>query len=826
MRNNLKKYSKVAVVLILLFELTFSTQSIDIIERGRNFIITEIAIDSVFMNNKQAGDETFQTVSANGFSALHRTGYPLLIYRGIHIATESSRSISITILEQDYKDIENCNIYPSPEITPAEAGADCGDIFTKNDSVYNVNRFYPQKIVQVMNTQIYKNIPISTIGFMPIQYNPVTKTLRTYKKLRIKITYSSISESRKTSLSGNSLYLISNIIENPYALPINSKRNGPDSDFGKDIVIFTINTYKAAAETLAVWQRMKGYDVEIKYKDVWNAADVDLATKSFYSNTTPKPGYILIIGDGPDVKPDTSKAGKNMDVFATDTYFACMDGSDDYTPEMARGRISVSNATEAMVVVRKIIDYEKNPPKNDSFYQNVLGASYFQDNYNIFTKDGDGVEDRAFVETVENALLHLSDKSYDITRVYNYGAADHPGLVLPTEPAYWSIQPYNTQGALPDYLKNTATWQGKTEDILNRINDGCFLVFHYDHGNTDGWSYPSFKLDNVNSLTNANQLPLVYSIDCHVGRFYINKYEQIVNVLCFAEKILRKENGGAIGIVAASRTSASGPNDALHYGLIDATWPGLIHHSGKYPNPTVTTHEPVYIVGDILNQGLFRMSETWPDFGLWIDQNIGIKAHYEMYYYFGDPTTRLWTDIPKTITINMPDTIAKNASGFPLKKVNALGGMATLFDRKSGSIVGKCIIKNSNFEIPVVNSLSSIGDMVTLTITGQNLKTYIKDVIIGDKTGNVAVVKNDLTIGKLTLEIHNSKLIFRTISGNTAIIKIFDTRGRVVYNRVISSSNNKTVENSIDLDKSGYSRGAYFVTINTMGKKYLQKIIY
>ncbi len=52
----------------------------------------------------------------------------------------------------------------------------------------------------------------------------------------------------------------------------------------------------------------------------------------------------------------------------------------DYYPEMAKGRISVSNGEEALAVIEKITRYESHPPREmNDYYQNLLSCSYFQD---------------------------------------------------------------------------------------------------------------------------------------------------------------------------------------------------------------------------------------------------------------------------------------------------------------------------------------------------------------------------------------------------------------------------------------------------------------
>ncbi|ETR69461.1 MAG: hypothetical protein OMM_09577 [Candidatus Magnetoglobus multicellularis str. Araruama] len=98
-------------------------------------------------------------------------------------------------------------------------------------------------------------------------------------------------------------------------------------------------------------------------------------------------------------------------------------------------------------------------------------------------------------------------------------------------------------------------------------------------------------------MTNGNLLPVVMSINCQTGwfdgetdEFDHREFES------FAEQFLRKENGGTVGIFAATRNSYSGFNDALAKGFIDSVFPGFLQ---DVPNNSGANNR----LGPILNHG-------------------------------------------------------------------------------------------------------------------------------------------------------------------------------------------------------------------------------
>lgn len=223
------------------------------------------------------------------------------------------------------------------------------------------------------------------------------------------------------------------------------------------------------------------------------------------------------------------------------------------------------------------------------------------------------------------------------------------------------------------------------------------------------------------------------------------------------------------------------------------------------------------------------MTETWTDDGnQWAgnDYNIGNEYHYVIYHYFGDPTTRMWTDVPKTITANLSDTISINATNFPLNNVNAIGGIVTLYDKSNKTIIGKCIIENNKFNIPVSKPLSSIGNAVTMTITGQNYRPFIKEILIGNKNGSVSVNNINLHSTHLSVKIKKSTLLINSTIGKSVQIKIFDSIGRTIFNSSLNKENTHSKIFSINLEKEVLSHGLYFISINSVDMTIYRKFVY
>ena len=121
----------------------------------------------------------------------------------------------------------------------------------------------------------------------------------------------------------------------------------------------------------------------------------------------------------------------------------------------------------------KIINYEKNPTTNSSFYNKILSVGYFQDNQDRddkgnITRDYDGYEDMSFISAAETINKNLISKAYTVDRHY----VRNTGISVCPRSSY-----------LPNEFKNcSSAWNKGQSNIINAINDGRVIVHFLCHG--------------------------------------------------------------------------------------------------------------------------------------------------------------------------------------------------------------------------------------------------------------------------------------------------------------------------------------------------------
>lgn len=660
------------------------------------------------------------TISNNLLTLLHikdfaytrEAGKPAIPSHTDLVALKHDAAFEVHVEKADSIVFHNILLAPAREPARDTEGAPEPEFII--DSVfYSKDTYFPREVVTIGDVQTYRGLSVAAVEIAPFRYNPAKKILVFYPDITYKVSYPEKSSFIRNSQVAESFRKISiNSVLNNKALNDELKSKTPDkeNEMAEGYLLITDDMFSEAAQKMATWKRQLGYDVTLLQHEGWSASAIKDTLSYFYHHSEIPPSYFLIIGDHDQV-PGEIHYAPSGEAFASDLYYACFDGPSDYFPDMARGRLSVSSAQEAMLVADKIINYEATPPMESHFYEQGTNCAQFQDD------ELNGYATRRFTHTSEDIRDYMMlEQGYDVERIYYTDQNINPTNF---NNGWYS----NGEPIKEELLKsNGFDWSGGQWDIVNAINDGRFYLFHRDHGYAggSGWAHPYFVKSSISHLTNGNLLPVVFSINCHTGEFKLPN--------SFAETLQRHPGGGAVGVFAASYYSYSGYNDGLSAGFIDAMFPepGLVPQFGEggIPDPDITPHEQMFTMGNVLDQGLIRMGETW-----------GLSRYTnELFHYFGDPAMKLFTRQPETITANNPDTLFYDSTApFAIEDINIEGVTATL------------VTSNQTLDVKTDVNASTVltfdtiaADYAIVTLSKVNHRPYVDTLFIAGKPKAVA----------------------------------------------------------------------------------------
>jgi len=593
-------------------------------------IVLHIKLPGILTYGEKVEQMTYKRLTISGAGFMTEVGKPELpvLRRLVKIPLAATatveRATGESILVTDY------NVFPAQEPWAEHVKAEKPK-FQKDAALYAANAFYPREIAKLGRPAIIRGIQVVPIEVFPLQYNPVSKQLRIYRDIRVNLRYSEGApqeERDRSEAAYSELFapLLQKSIINyrpPSDLEINNWRRFP-WPWHVDYLIITHDNFYNSIKPLADAKKAEGLYVKIVKTSTINpsgpsAGEILKYIQNIYFKSFPHLSYVLIVGDAEYVPTFYKHAHpsifENNKEIGTDLYYSTMDGSNDYLPDIAVGRLPGDTADDIAVMVEKILRYEESRKIKACFFNNVLHCAYFQD------RDHDGIEDRWFLQTSEEVHQYFTSIHLKCTTVY---------VATPSSPA----SKFYNDGLTP--VPPQVLFDGSTQAIINGIDHGVFLVIHRDHGDSangpigssDGWGDPQFVTSDVALLANSKEYPVVFSINCRSGWFdgETDKDGGTVKVDCFGEALLKKKDGGASGFIGSTRISYSGYNDDLAKGLVDALWPDF--------DPGYSEAGADHL-GDILNYAKIYMAEIYgyPD----PQTNLTVLTEFEEFHVLGDP---------------------------------------------------------------------------------------------------------------------------------------------------------------------------------------------
>ncbi|MFQ5342338.1 MAG: C25 family cysteine peptidase, partial [Anaerolineae bacterium] len=651
-----------------------------VVESTASQLTLQVSLPEMYIHAADMDDgNTYHVVTVEG-SAMSDAGQPAVPLFGRWILIPNGTNTEIVVDPGPPEILEGIQLQPAqlPLLNLEDA---LPPPFTKNEEIYATDADYPGVFARLEQTKIMRGQEMTVLWLYPYQYNPVQETLYSYPNLNVTVQFIGNLEPIPAGLKSETYDdMMRNLAINADAILSAEEEAGPPVDphpfigpYGWDYLIFTHPQFATAANKLAAWKNKMGFKTLVtQIPPKWKASDIKNAIQGAYDNWDVAPKYVLLIGDAEYVPThyktlhpyESMAGGKGTQGYtATDLYYVTLQGN-DYVPDIAIGRLSVDTAEEADDRVDGIINYEKNPVTDSSFYNTVTIAAYFQDGVSGGWSP-DGIADSRFAQTSEDLALFFSKPQYNINktvkRVY-YTKSN----VTPTK---WNNNQFvalnnfgggpagNAGAPIPAHLKKPVfAWDGDYQDITNAVQAGTFLLTHRDHGGRRKWSHPYYGWADAFLLQNPSLLPVVWSVNCQTGWFdnetdfkkkpgikdSTQNWEEAFSE--YWERPAWRPYGdyGAVGIIAATRVTDSIYNDRLMWGWTDAIWP-------DFPiTPAVGIQGGAILhMGDVLNYGKSYMSTQVPD-------NVWRKAHFETYHWFGDPSMEIRTETPPLMLATKP----------------------------------------------------------------------------------------------------------------------------------------------------------------------------
>ncbi len=462
-----------------------------------------------------------------------------------------------------------------------------------------------------------------------------------------------------------------------------------------DYLIVTSDALAASYQPLADWKTQKGVPTVVRTVE-WiiantrNGSDVQETIRNFVIEAYAKWGitYLLIGGDTEVIPARMAysafyEGGKDLPV---DMYFGNLDGDwnadhdavwgefgvdvTDLYAEVFIGRLPSRTPPEAVVLVNKVIDYERPVFRTYAKKLLLLGEVLFPADYSppdpISLNGGD-----LFDYLRES---YMTSPALSVTPMY-----ETPALYPGPPPA---VQ-----------LSHAAT--------IDSMNVGYNHVAHIGHGFRFNMSVGDKSLVNsdAEALVNGDRLFSLYLLNCTAVAYTYD---------CLAERFLRNPNGGAVCAWGANESAF--PNASFYYmeAFYDQWLTEDVSHAGE----------------------LFALSrEPRTGFALASD-GVDLWTHY-IYSCLADPEMPLWSASVANLTVSHVGSVGKGNTNITVTVSsggNPVEGATVCMTKDEDDY--ETGTTNASGQVTLPFRAETTGN-IKVVVTGHNFKRYEGNISVG-----------------------------------------------------------------------------------------------
>lgn len=431
-------------------------------------------------------------------------------------------------------------------------------------------------------------------------------------------------------------------------------------------VIVSPSEFRETLQPFVEWKRQTGFLVKECYIDTNSPETIHQILQSYYDHATlldPAPSYVLLVGDVDRLGTFAGRHQPNnsFEEIATDLYYVEFTG--DSRPDAMLGRWSVTDVSQLADVVAKTLRYER--------YQ-LCSHDYLRQSLVVAGRETSTVGvpvptlTNGQVNYVSRALREACDEM-DTSCFYN-----------------------------PDS-------EYQLDTIVSLLRTGRGLIYYTSHCITDGWLHPSLDKDIIDTLSES--FPAVYVNNCCLSSRFSED--------CFGEHLLRKAQGGAVGVIGASNETLWNED---YYWSLGAKYPFSrvpdydANLLGMFDRWLHRYDEPELMHAATLGQMLFAGNGAVAQF-----ESPYEDYYWEIYNILGDPSLMPYVGEPEELLLSCDSVVLRGDASL---SVSTLAG-ALVAVTQGDELLGVAVADSLGHS-EVLFAHPAMADSLCVTATLQN----------------------------------------------------------------------------------------------------------
>ncbi len=456
-----------------------SDNKIELLSSSDESSVVKISVGSYQQEtvNTQYGSAVI--INAKDATPILLKGAPNLPKFSFSIAIGDNARMEYEIVSSTFTDLPGIEIAPSKGTLTRNA--DPASIAFTKGLPYSQNTFFPGNLAELRSPYIVRDVRGQAVIVNPFQYNPVTKVLRVYSEIIVRVYKADDNGENKlivNPFARNSNNEFSEIYRNQFLNHDDQVQYTPLGEYG-NMLIISHATYMNAMQPFIAWKKKIG--IPVTMVDIATIGNNATAIKAYVQNYYNTNGltFLLIVGDAQHVASMFFAASGD-----SDNGYSYLVGNDRY-PDILVGRFSAETVPQVVTMVDRVMRYEKFPQPAATWYENGLG---------IASDQGPGDDNEMDYEHIRNIRTQLMGYTYaGVAELYDgsQGGLDAPGSPTPSM-------------------------------VASVINGGVGIINYTGHGSATTWVSSGFSSTDVDALNNTDKYPFIFSVACVNGDFVGN----------------------------------------------------------------------------------------------------------------------------------------------------------------------------------------------------------------------------------------------------------------------------------------------------------------
>lgn len=665
------------------YSIPYSSPKTELISSDASGVVIKVSLPGFTLNRFESFGKLFDGIDIGMEALTSEVGKPEIPHIAKFLAIPDKGDISVEVLSVSSSAIRS-NVFVPP-VRESWVEGTPETIYKEDPSAYSKEDFYPEKLVKADDPLVFRDFRVARISIFPIRYSPARKEIQAVSSITIRVKYLG-GEGINPKTSGikpippSFAKLYKSFIFN-YQEVLNERYGGLET--GQDLMLCIMpDSFVDTFIPYAEWKRKTGTQIHItKFSEINANANNPTAVKDHIQTAYgwENAPTHVLLIGDKGVAP--IKYISYDWTFIHENYFVELEGN-DFLPEMLIGRFTNQEIYRLQVMIAKFMNYEKYP-----YFSTSGGNDWFK---------------KATVCSNNDYASQVETKRYTKDILLNYGN-------------FISVDTLMSNGS--------SSGSGCTvnlSQVTNAINNGRSFLNYRGEGWSSGWQANcyDFRTTNVNSLNNGERLTFVTSIGCGVAMFDASGVDN-----CFGEAWIELGTltapRGAIAFVGPTSNTHTTYNNKIDMGI----YQGMFQEEMESP-------------GEALLRGHLYDLAVYGNI-MWVEY------HTRIYCVLGDPSVRIWKDIPKNVTVDYQDsiyvgmnqitfTVKDSATGLPVNKARV-----TI----TGSSFNASAFTNE-LGILRINLFQGNPGILTVMITGGNVIPLEKSIEVLTGVENISPVGN------------------------------------------------------------------------------------